>query len=172
LNLFVNPSPSSFIITGQDIVTDNQIEIYSVPNNSDLTYKWDIQNGNITNQISNDSAQIQWDAIGDGFIYVIAENQYGCISSTAILEVTIGTTGIIPLYNHTAINIYPNPVKAFIHVDYNKEFVLEIYNVQGEIVLMSKYAETNVSTLTAGTCYILVKNKENKLITITQLVKE
>ena len=172
LDLFVNPSPPSFIITGEVIVTDKQKEIYSVPSISNLTYRWDVQNGNITNQISNDSAEIQWDTIGDGTIYVIAENQYGCISSTAILEVTIGTASIIPLYDHTAINIYPNPVNDIIHVDYNKEFLLEIYNVKGEKLLMSKQTETNVSTLITGTYYILIKNRENKVITISQLVKE
>jgi len=172
LDLFINPSPSSFIITGEDNVTDKQTEIYSVPGISTLTYRWDIQNGNITNQISNDSAEIQWDAIGDGYIYVIAENQYGCLSSIAILEVTIGTADIIPLYDHTKIIIYPNPVKDFIHVDYNKEFLLEIYNVQGEKILMSKQTETNVSTLTTGTYYILIKNRESKVIFISQLVKE
>ena len=172
MDLFVNPSPSSFIITGEDNVSDKQTEIYSVPSISTLTYRWDIQNGHITNQISNDSAEIQWVAIGDGTIYVVAENQYGCFSSTAVLEVTIGTTGINPICDHSNIVIYPNPVKDFIHVDYNKEFLLEIYNVQGEKVLMSKCTKTNVSVLTAGTYYTLVKNKENKLITIIQLVKE
>ncbi|MEA3437840.1 MAG: T9SS type A sorting domain-containing protein [Thermodesulfobacteriota bacterium] len=68
--------------------------------------------------------------------------------------------------------MYPNPVKDFIHVDYNKEFLLEIYNVQGEKVLMSKQTETNVSDLTSGTYFVLIKNRENKVITISQLVKE
>jgi hypothetical protein len=172
LNLFINPSPSSFIITGLNTVTENQIEIYFVPNNSSVNYKWDIQNGNITNQISNDTSEIHWNTANLGYIYVIAEDQNGCVSDTAKLEVTIGTTGFNTLFNNSNIIIYPNPVKNIIYVDYNKEFLMEIYNILGEQIIISKRNETNVANLKTGTYIILIKNKENKLIKINKLVKE
>ena len=172
LDLFTNPSPSSFIITGQNTVTENQIEIYFVPNNSNVTYNWNIQNGNITNQISNEMTEIQWDTAGEGYIYVIAVDQNGCVSDTATLEVAIGTTGFNTLLNNSNIIIYPNPVKNIIHVDYNKEFSMEIYNSIGEIMIISKRTETDVSNLKTGTYIILIKNEENKLIKINKLVKE
>ena len=74
-----------------------------------------------------------------GYIYVIAEDQNGCISDTATLEVTIGTTGFNTLFNNSNIIIYPNPVKNIIHVDYNKEFLMEIYNILGEKIIVPKY---------------------------------
>jgi uncharacterized repeat protein (TIGR03803 family) len=171
LNLIVNPLPNLFAISGQNTVLENQIEIYTVPNDTSLTYLWNITNGTITNQISNDTTEIQWGTLGIGYIYVVAENQYACKSDTVLLEVTIGTTGVIELINNNNITIYPNPAKDIITVKSNILFIMEIYDITGKIILTSETKKTDISELNKGIYIILIKDKENKLIKLNKLVK-
>lgn len=171
LTLTVNPTPNLFIISGQDTVTENQIEIYFTPNNSNVTYTWNVQSGNITNQICNDTTEIQWGTSGTGYIYVVAENQYGCKSDTASLEVTIGTTSVNELINNNNVTIYPNPVKDIITVKSNVLFTMEIYDLTGKKILTSKTKHTNISSINTGMYIILIKDKYNRLIKFDKLVK-
>jgi len=172
LQLAVNPNPVSFIITGEDAVSVNQIEIYNVPTNSDVVYTWVVQNGIIINQISNSSVEIKWTNIGTGFINVFSENQYGCISDTAILEVTVGTVGIDNLTNNRDIAIFPNPFNNTLTVACNTEFVLEIYDITGNILITSKYKITDVSSLKSGTYIILLKGLNDKILVNKQFIKK
>ncbi len=172
LNLFVRTRPQPFIITGQNSVEENQTEIYFVPENSDVFYAWDVQNGIISNQISNDTAEIQWNNPATGYIYVLAEDQYGCVSDTAILVVYIGTTGFNTLFDNSDIIIYPNPVKDIINVRYEKYFLLELYDIHGRKILISNNRETDISNIKQGIYIVLIKNKKNELIKVVKLMKE
>ncbi len=135
-NLTVNPLPDTFTITGKDTVAANQIKLYTVPNNFNLIYTWNITNGTITNYVSNDTTEIQWAALGTGYIYVVSENEYGCVSDTATLEVTIGTTGF-DIINNKDIKIYPNPVKSILYIsltEKNNISAIKIYNIFGKLI--------------------------------------
>jgi len=172
LNLFTNQKPLSFAVTGENSVTENQIKIYLVPDNPFVTYYWNVQNGNITNQIANGQAEIQWGTPNIGYVYVFAEDQNGCASDTAILEVTINiTTGFKTLSKRLDNFIYPNPVKNIIYVKYNKEFSIEVYNIHGKKLITSKQSETEVSELKVGIYIILLKDRENNMIEISKFIK-
>jgi len=172
LKLTVNPSPSSFIVTGRDTVMQNQIEIYSVPDDPDLFYTWSVENGVITDQISNDSIEIQWPSPGNGFVYSSAENQFGCKSDTAILLVYTETaTKLNALQNDSSITLFPNPAKDHIHINYDKEFTIEILDMQGTIVLISKRSDIDISSLKTGTYIVLIKNSADKLIRKKKIIK-
>jgi len=93
-------------------------------------------------------------------------------SDTLDMTINVGSTGFDDDINNSGITIYPNPVKNIINVNYDKEFSMEIYNVLGEIILISKHAETNVSSLPTGIYIIIIKDKENKLIKYKKVVKE
>ncbi|NQU80898.1 MAG: hypothetical protein HQ543_05215, partial [Bacteroidetes bacterium] len=90
LSLSVMQNPSPFTISGKDTVVLDQTEVYTVPDSSNLTYSWNVQNGTIIDTLSNYEFSIQWDNLGTGYIYVVATNQHGCTSDTAKLEVYVG----------------------------------------------------------------------------------
>lgn len=172
LTFSVNPIPESFVITGQTSVVKDQTEIYVVPENSDVTYTWDVMNGTITNQISNRTAEIQWGDAMTGYIYVVAENTYGCPGDTSILEVNIGTTDIDVLSGNSNIEIYPNPVNDILSVHYDKDFILELYDINGSIMLISSDKEINVLNIKQGMYIGFIRNKHGQLIKIFKIVKK
>ena len=92
-------------------------------------------------------------------------------SNTVNMTINVSSTGFDDI-NNSSISIYPNPVKNIINVYYDKEFLMEIYNILGKKILMSKHMETNVSGLQTGIYIILVKDKENKLIKYKKVVKQ
>lgn len=96
----------------------------------------------------------------------------GVDSSNAVnMTINVSSTGFDDI-NNSGITIYPNPVKNIINVNYDKEFSMEIYNILGEKILVSKHAETNISSLPTGIYIILIKDKENKLIKYKKVVKQ
>ncbi len=138
LTLTVNPTPSNFIITGLTSVSESQFEIYYVPINTDLTYSWNTENGNVISYPSDNSAQIQWGSLGTGYIYVMSTNQFGCSSDTAKLEINIVSTDTNNINNNDDINIYPNPAKGKVFVKCADDFVMEIYNLSGKKLITSE----------------------------------
>ncbi|MBA7586319.1 hypothetical protein ES708_28316 [subsurface metagenome] len=93
-------------------------------------------------------------------------------SETLNMTITVNSTSFNDDIINSSITIYPNPVKNIINVKYDEEFSMEIYNILGEKILISKHAKTNVSSLPTGIYIILVKDKENKLIKYKKVVKE
>ncbi|MCD4747678.1 MAG: SBBP repeat-containing protein [Bacteroidales bacterium] len=170
--LTVLSTPATFTITGQMTVVENQIEIYTVPNNTNVIYTWDIVNGTITDQISNDSTEVQWGSEGVGYIYVVATNQCGYSSDTATLEIIIGPDGIKKILKNNNIIIYPNPAKNIVNVNYESYFIMEIFDITGKKLLFSEKPETDVSILEAGTYMIFIKDKDGILLKLDKLVIE
>jgi Secretion system C-terminal sorting domain len=160
------------VITGQTSVVEGQSEIYFVPENSDVTYTWDVTDGTIIDQISDESAEIQWDDAITGYIYVVAENTYGCPVDTSILEVNIGTTDSNVLSDIENIEVYPNPVGDILYVHYDNDFKMELYDLYGNIMLMSSEREINFSGIKKGIYIGLIKDKFNQIIKIFKVVKE
>ena len=92
-------------------------------------------------------------------------------SNTVNMTINISSTGFDDI-NNSSISIYPNPVKNIINVNYDKEFSMEIFNIFGEKIIMSKQTKTNVSNLPTGIYIIIIKDKENKLIKYKKVVKQ
>jgi Secretion system C-terminal sorting domain len=137
-----------------------------------VTYTWDVLNGTIIDQISNRAAEIQWGDALTGNIYVIAENTYGCKGDISILEVNIGTTEIDVLSDIENIEVYPNPVGDILYVHYDNDFKMELYDLYGNIMLMSSEREINLSGIKKGIYIGLIKDKSNQIIKIFKVVKE
>jgi hypothetical protein len=172
LNLTINPVPAHFEIYGPISVLENQKELYYVPNNTDVTYVWDVQNGIIINELSNDTIQVQWGVYNSGNILVISRNKYGCIGDSVTLNIDISALNLTKLLYKKNAKIYPNPAKTTINIDYNKEFTVEIFNISGNIVLISKNRSINISSLKSGYYIIMIKDFTNTLIHIERFIKE
>lgn len=70
------------------------------------------------------------------------------------------------------LNIYPNPADNIVNIEYDKEFLMEIFDVTGRKVLASKLKQTNISGLNPATYIIVVKNKDGVLLKLEKLIKK
>lgn len=163
LDLLINPKPASFNISGQNIVIESQSAVYTSPTDTELVYSWLAENGDVLSQPSDNSAHIQWGDTGEGTIYGIAENQYGCKSDTSKLTVSIETSNINDILNNQ-IRIYPNPAKDNIFVnisDYEATWAyqLKIINQLGSVIFETNVEdqlyEINVHTWTGKGLYFV-----------------
>ena len=179
LNLTVNPTPASFILTGQNTVAEYQIVIYSVPSNAEVVYSWLAENGNVLSYPSDNSAEVQWGSAGEGTITGIAENQYGCKSDTSKLIVTIGSTDINDILNSN-LNVYPNPATDRIFInpgDYTKMngYQLKIMNQLGSVVFETNVEdqlyEISVNTWTGkGLYFVQIIDSDGSVIDTKKIV--
>jgi len=121
--LTINPTPSSFKISGQNTVIESQFVVYTSPADPELVYHWLAENGNVLSHPSDNSANIQWGDTGEGIIYGIAENQYGCKSDTSLLKVSIESEDIL----NSQIVIFPNPAKDNIAIGIKSIFTFRCF---------------------------------------------
>jgi hypothetical protein len=170
LNLSVLPVPSPFSIAGEDNVVQDETVLYSVPDNANVNYTWNVQQGIISNQISNDMTEIQWDAPGFGLIQVWAEDTIGCASDTAKLQVIIGTTDLDLRVHNREVYIYPNPVNEILYIGCEAAFVMEIYDMTGHRMKVSSHFQTNVSHLSSGNYIVSIKDLNGRLMRLEKLI--
>jgi len=85
-------------------------------------------------------------------------------TTTIMPEDTTINTGI----NHQLIEeikIYPNPSKDQINIDYHNEIKeVSIFNLNGKQLLKSDSKVVNVSSLQNGLYFIVINDKNNKII--------
>ena len=170
LSLSVMQNPSPFTILGEDTVILDQTEEYTVPDSSNLTYNWNVQNSTIIDSLSNYEYSIQWNNLGTGYIYVVATNQYGCTSDTSILEVYVGSSDVRDIVNNKKIKIYPNPANENLVVLCNEDFIMEIYDLSGRKLIVSEKRETDISDLSKGIYLVKIVDKKGALLLETKLV--
>ncbi|MCK4663215.1 MAG: VCBS repeat-containing protein [Bacteroidales bacterium] len=118
VTIYVLSSPSGFSITGEDYVMVDEIEVYSVPETNGINYTWHVENGTIVEQISNQSISVSWENYNSGYIWVIAENEFGCFSDTVRMEISIITSverNIQKEYKHI---VFPNPFSNQVNLNF------------------------------------------------------
>ena len=96
-----------------------------------------------------------------------AYNTYLQMMDTVCMQTTV-----IQTEHNININIYPNPANNILNVEYNKEFIMEIYNITGKKVLTSNFKQTNISGLNSATYIILIKSKDGKLLKSKKIIKK
>jgi hypothetical protein len=135
LDLKLIPTPEDFSIIGQNDVVEYEVFSYSVPLDSTLNYTWLISNGNIVNSPSNNVAEIQWGAQGQGQVTVLAENAFGCCSDSMKLFLSIGPNTIEHTRTFSPV-IYPNPSRSVITIaNLEKSSDFTILDVLGKAVI-------------------------------------
>ncbi len=146
MKLIVHPEPGNFGITGNSTPVSNEILTYTVPEDASLTYAWHAENADILSYPENNSAELQWGADGSGLVRSVAENQYGCLSDTALLEVTISPS-LVEETGTGRIAIYPNPATDHItirmdEVNLPEGCMLQIMSPSGKVILETLIDQT------------------------------
>ena len=94
IDLIVNSSPNTTNILGNTNVIPLDVETYSVGQNLNSTFTWNLDNGGIiANGINTNSVEVQWgNTIGSFILYVVETEQNGCTDTSFInINVLNGT---------------------------------------------------------------------------------
>ncbi len=170
--LTIISNPANFTITGLNQAEEFQNVMYSVPENSEVTYRWFIENGNTSNYPSANTCEIQWGITGIGRIECIAENLNGCTSDTSLLEVSIGSLGI-KTQRPDNISVYPNPVNKGSDIIIDCPFFesVNVLTITGQIV--ETYTSQNIPTsnLTTGMYFLNVRDSDQNVSLTKVIVK-
>jgi len=64
--------------------------------------------------------------------------------------------------------LYPNPINNLLHINYNEELLLEIFDIQGKVLIKKKLRlgenEINMARLASGYYFIKITNNENQVV--------
>ncbi|MEA3479935.1 MAG: T9SS type A sorting domain-containing protein [Bacteroidota bacterium] len=89
-----------------------------------------------------------------------------------MLDTICSQTTLNQIEQSNNITIYPNPVNNIINIEYDKEFIMEIFDVTGKKVLTSNLRQLNISVLKSGTYIVLIKSKDGVLMKLEKMIKE
>ena len=168
----VNPNPSVGFMLGDSIgLETSKPYIYSVAQQLNHIYNWDVTNGIIINGQGSNAATIQWINNGKGKIKLSLTNPFNC-SDSLQKDVNIGSVGIMDINASNSIKLSPNPNNGTFSIGLNsildETISVKIFNSIGQNVWTKEYDTTildnvlNVKTnLTKGVYSLIVKKGES-----------
>ncbi len=171
--LTVNPNPNVGFMLGDSVgLETSKPYVYSVAQQLNHTYNWDVTNGIIVNGQGSNAATIQWFNNGKGKIKLNLTNPFGC-SDSALKEVSIGSVGISDFNVSNSFSIVPNPNNGTFNISLNsfsnETINVNILNPIGQIVWTGKYNISNgdniftiKTSLPKGVYNLVVEGKDNK----------
>ena len=150
----------------------NNVENYSIIQNTTSTYNWGVAGGILQSGLGTNSVDVLWNIPGQGSIYVIETDANGCIGDTITLAVTIFSSTSINESQTQIISIYPNPFSksTIISITNNKSnYELTLYDITGqkawqeEDLSQSTY-ELKRGELSKGMYFLEIKTDKDKWI--------
>lgn len=94
-------------INGEQLVNTGQNYNYSVPDNTETTFTWNIENGKIISGLGTNEVNVVWEAFENGNIWVLQDNGYCNDSQSLAVNTTLSNYS-----NKTSsLKIYPNPLE-------------------------------------------------------------
>ncbi|MBU0489360.1 MAG: T9SS type A sorting domain-containing protein [Bacteroidetes bacterium] len=165
------PLPQIDQIFGQDTVVQNQIEIYYVGIDS-MIYSWNVISGNILTHISNNSVEVQWTTMGTGYVTVQGLDSCGILSDLFMFPVEIGVTNTNTPDIDSSITIYPNPTSGKVQVVCTYPITLELYSLDGKLIIATDHKEFDISHLSPATYLVLIKDENGLLRSVQKCVKK
>ena len=172
MHLTLNPAPGSFEISGDTMMFEGETGLYTVPENSEVTYRWVVENGNVLSGDSAGALEVEWGPPDEGLMAVYAENLYGCRSDTAILVVHIGLTGMEDPAS-LQLMLYPVPVKHILRISSGMDFPqVEIIDARGHCVRSASGPAIDLSGLESGVYLVRIKDNAGVPVATRRIVKE
>ena len=161
-NVSLLQEPNPFNITGPSEVDDFSIETYSVPINNNVSYSFDVQDGNILSSGEN-FVEVQWGANVLGIIIATAIFPYSGCGTKSVLEVTVGESSID---DHELSNklIHPNPVSDMLSIDCDVPgWNARIFDMQGNECINVNNNPIDVSGLSGNIYLVMFYNQMDEL---------
>ncbi len=79
--------------------------------------------------------------------------------------------GVNEEYDNPKTLIFPNPSNGIIRVNFDDEFILEIYDITGRLLLKASTKQINITHLNTGVYPVLLKDADGKLVKSEKLLK-
>ena len=177
LEIMVLAVPASEV-TGDDLVCDGEVSVYSTVENSRNTYVWEVIGGTITAGGGTHEITVAWgDTPGLGNVIVNESMEAGCEASDS-LDVTIDDcTGLHDNVYDTKVKVIPNPVTGNtleLVTGNTGTAKVQLFSISG--VLMGEYKMNgatkliDIASLPDGLYFIKVID-ENRNIATAKFVK-
>ncbi len=145
IDLYTIPSPD--INLGNDTIIGMNMSITLDPGAGYTSYNW--STGESTPTIVVDSTGT---GIGTTPIWVEVTDEFGCVSTDTIQIEFMDNTGMENFYNSAEISVIPNPSDGMFDIQFNAfpegEVIVEIYNLNGALVLNEKHYSQSGSSIT------------------------
>ncbi|MCD4770266.1 MAG: T9SS type A sorting domain-containing protein, partial [Bacteroidales bacterium] len=107
-----------------------------------------------------------------GLIDTLGNQKPGYNTYLQMLDTICSQTVVDQIEQDIKINIYPNPANDIINVEYDRDFIMEIFDVTGKKVLTSITQKTNISKLNSAMYIILIKSKNGRLLKSKKIIKK
>lgn len=131
-------------VIGESMVCKNHEHIYSTEENTGSTYNWTVIGGDIISASTTTfSITVLWNTVGYGSVHVTEISSGLCEGSSDTLDVFVDDCTNIGENDLRKFNVYPNPAKTSITVDYSfeneKYFDLIIVNQFGQKIYNQRF---------------------------------
>lgn len=168
-NVFASETKTSYInvygavitssISGNQSVSCNATGvIYQVINTIGSSYNWTVPSG--ATIIAGQGTNFVTVNFGGttGNITVQETNAGGCVGSLVSLAVSCLTTDINNLNSYKGLQIYPNPASDFFVIEVDRNGTLELYDINGKLILNEKINQhkqsISVSNYSSGLYFV------------------
>ncbi|MGB1317697.1 MAG: T9SS type A sorting domain-containing protein, partial [Flavobacteriales bacterium] len=159
-------------IAGNENIDPSTPEMYSVPNDPNVTYVWTATNGTITGGQGTNEVTVDW--AGSGTIEVDLTDE-GCSGNDQKI-VTANPTGLDEIAGINA-SVYPNPSNGYfnLQLDNTDALTVRVMDVSGKVLRTETLSGSTVYTLDMQTApvgvYIMELQTENGK-TFKRLIKQ
>jgi hypothetical protein len=162
----------STTIAGNSNVNPLTSEIYSVPNDPDVTYNWIATNGTITGGQGTNEVTVEWN--GSGNIQVDLSDD-GC-QGTDNMDVTANPTGLDEVAGINA-SVYPNPSNGLfnLRLENTDELSVRIMDISGKVLRSNQLSGSRLYTVdmqTAPSGVYVLELESAKGKTYKRLIKQ
>lgn len=165
-NIYRGTTPSNIALLGSISGSNTQYNDLNVPS-GDVYYQLEVISPNSVNPTKVISSQ-KTKAEENGF-----SNSLISYSSSRSNIATNVVSGINEFGNNNKINIYPNPVKNELRIDFEGGSTFEILNLTGQVVYIGNLLNnTIVQTANLSTGVYLIKFKTGKSFEYKKIIKE
>lgn len=131
------------------------------------SYQW-MLNGNLINGATGSTYTV----LENGNYQVIVSNEFGCIDTSGIYEVTNKETGIYTPAGEVAVNIYPNPTRDIVYIDSKADLNFSLFTFDGrEIKRNIPGKAVDLNGLPQGLYLLKLFDKNGQLVYLSKVTK-
>ena len=177
VNVTPNPNAGPMLGDSTNLKTSTPY-IYTIAQQLNHTYNWQINNGIVTAGQGTNVATVQWINNGTGYVKVEVSNPQGC-KDTATLATKIGNVGMSENIRYNSINIYPNPASNQITIDLPfyavpvKGYFLRVVNLLGQVIheekINGQISTIDASAFNNGVHILNIYDDNGKLISVNKI---
>jgi hypothetical protein len=143
-----------------------------------INYHWTLNYDTIQSGQGTDTVTIEWNHLGMHYLTVLASNECGSDTSSAVIDVFIGGISDNSVSNSLNVPVYPNPVKNVLYLKFPDGYdcfevkIVDVYGRQKYCnTMLSGLNEINISDQPDGMYFLKIRANNKILIKKIVLAK-